>query len=254
MDTKLIVFAESQKHRSSASSSESEIGVATSHYAPRPPRLANGFLRAPYTAVRQTHVDTQPFTQRSYGHLGSLNAHRLSHAAEVGRLSHNRDHSPSTRAEWKALRSTPREPSPNGDFTSAIDTSFLKDPFKTPPLTPIETDPVEPPSFQSFVESDPNYARRQLMPLLNRSGEAAEEFNTGLATTESPLRPARQLQVVRKVNSSFEVLKSGTLDTPEEPSKLAGAENGDRQQFKKLQKRNRAQSGSERVSQFTEQV
>ena len=111
---------------------------------------------------------------------------------------------------------------------------------------------VEPPSFQSFLDSDPNNARRQLTPLLKDEGIG--NADSGQGSNENPLHPNRQSQVVRKVNSGFEILRPGTLTNPEVPSNAADPTGSDRQQFKKLQKRNRAQSGSERVSQFIEQV
>ena len=77
---------------------------------------------------------------------------------------------------------------------------------------------TEPPSFQSFPDSDPNNARRQATPLLKEDG--VENADSGQGNNEDSLRTNRQSQVVRRVNSGFEILRPGTLTNPEVPAVL----------------------------------
>lgn len=62
--------------------------------------------------------------------------------------------------------------------------------------------------------------------------------------------PPRQSQVIRKINSGFEILRPGTLDRPLRNSintEWKESEPNNKRQSKKLQRRNRASSGSQSI-------
>ena len=118
-------------------------------------------------------------------------------------------------------------------------------------------DPLEPSSFQEFLESDPGNLKRQTIPLLIERDDAPSKSEVQPLQNGDPNRQARQSQVVRKVNSGFEILRPGTFYTRRQSSENSDAgpelENGDKASPKRLRKK-RGESITGRTPQLSEEV
>lgn len=210
--------------------------------------------------------------------LDLLHSHRLSHVAETGQLAPRvRRDQPRNSGDWahSVLRAAkiesfdyfaPRRPSPSPP------SSPLLNPFSTPsrsvttstePTTPTSyissasTKNQGPPLLQIYEPETPqsNAAQRHTAP-----SELAQVKETvpQLDVSHPPpsFQPQRNSQVLRKVNSGFEILRPGTLDNvlPPQPGPESGID-GTRRASKRLQKKRRTSSSSEhRISSFIEQV
>ena len=139
----------------------------------------------------------------------------------------------------------------------ATPTSAQNDPFLTPHESPIEEQKDYfngLPSFHNFVETDPRNGQRQNF-INSNSSEDYENSYLDHADARTP--NTRDTDVIRKVNSGFEILRPGTLgsktsDTPETYQPTRG--DGDKRQSRRLQKRVRSSTSASRKSMFSEDV
>lgn len=91
------------------------------------------------------------------------------------------------------------------------------DPFATPYGTPMGSPKIqeEPPSFASFVNSTPPIEHR-IEPLDDSDTSPTPSEETSAPQGTDSNRQTRQSQIVRKVNSGFEILRAGTLNQPQQ--------------------------------------
>ena len=211
-------------------------------------------------------VDARPFTERGRADLESLANHRRSHAAETGQLFPRVRYS-GVNGDWTQSTSSSihRTDSNDGMINHAPwplneTVNPFTTPLDTPPLEPMHT---EAPSFQSFLDSAPVNVRRQSVPLLDEVGEVVPQASPqdspqALQDADANCQLRRPSQVIRKVNSGFEILRPGTFASFRQSSDITDGrqdfETGDRRQSKRLQKKRRGESISARDSAFTEQV
>lgn len=211
-------------------------------------------------------VDNRPFTETGRIDLRSLANHRRSHAAETGQLLPRVRHT-GVSGDWNQLASS--------SFHRA-DLNYRTNSYNSWPLnetrnsfdTPLNSSALEPmhteaPSFQSFLESAPANLRKQSVPLLDPAEEVVPRAS--LRDSQQVLRDAdanSQLrmssQVIRKVNSGFEILRPGTLVSSRPSSDITDGrhnlEAGDKRFSKKLHRKRRTESFASRDSAFTEQA
>jgi hypothetical protein len=138
----------------------------------------------------------------------------------------------------------------------------------SPPLQPIRDEPSASASVH-YQDGHASNQTKQAIPLLETYAPQPLQYQT--PQTYQPRGPQhnyeedlsqqevqtnqnamRQSQVLRKVNSGFEILRPGTLGeptSPEEPEALVA----EKRKSKRLQKR-RASSSASRQSAFTEQI
>lgn len=111
----------------------------------------------------------------------------------------------------------------------------VNDPFTTPENSPKED------RIPVMVDAPPANQHSEMI------GNGDIDYIRGHAQPLRPFDGNRQLrrsQVMRTVNSGFEILRPGTLDTSRRSSDLADAREDYYQKPKKLQRRSRASSGS----------
>lgn len=115
------------------------------------------------------------------------------------------------------------------------------DPFATPETSPKED------RVPVMVDAPPADQHSEMI------GNGDIDYIHGHAQPFRPFEGNRQLrrsQVIRKVNSGFEVLRPGTLGNPRQSSDIADLRENHNRRSKKLQRRSRASSGSN----FTEDI
>jgi len=220
---------------------------------------------AAYIHPRQKSV-AMPFDPRT--DLDLLQSHRLSHVAETGQLT-PRVRRPGNSGDWAAEHGRlPEEIS----TVNGVDYFVPQQKTPSPPPAPVE-DPSRvapmPLSSQPLQDGHVVNQAKQSVPLLE--SYAPRPFY--LPETYQPRGPHHQFsyeevpievntsqnqrgdsQVLRKVNSGFEILRPGTFapPSPEEEEKMAA--NSEKRQSRRLQKKRRASSSGSRTSQFVEQV
>lgn len=190
--------------------------------------------------------------------LDLLQSHRLSHVAETGQLT-PRVRKPGHSGEWASVA--------DNQISSLNGVNYFM-PQKTPspPLPSILGPQEETVVASSSIPAQDSYAvnqTRQAVPLSESYAPKAAYY----PDTYQPRGPhhqysydevpyevnteqnQRESQVLRKVNSGFEILRPGTFQPPT-PEEMELAE---RKQSKKLQKKRRTSSDS-RQSAFVEQV
>jgi hypothetical protein len=203
--------------------------------------------------------------------LDMLQSHRMSHVAETGQLT-PRVRRPGHSGEWASVADSMRSPQEVATV-NGVDYFVPQKKTPSPPLPPVAIpsyDAPVPAASTSSQDSNAANQARQAMPLLETY--AARPFY--LPETYQPRGPhnlhversyeevpievntsqnQRESQVLRKVNSGFEILRPGTLQlpSPEEEERPAMVE---KRQSKRLQKKRRTSSAGSRKSAFTEQV
>lgn len=211
--------------------------------------------RAYETAYIRDAANQSPIDPRT--DLDLLQSHRMSHVAETGQLT-PRVRKPGNSGEWASVAD---------NQVSTINGVNYFTPQKTPsPPYPVTNyrEEVGMASSSGYVEDQASIHARQAMPLTESYAPNAPYY----PDTYEPRGPhhqysydevpyevntdqnqQRESQVLRSVNSGFQVLKPGTFQppTPEE------VELAERRQSKKLQKKRRT-SGDSRKSAFVEQV
>lgn len=205
-----------------------------------------------YISPASAYVPHDPRTD-----LDLLQTHRMSHVAETGQLT-PRVRKPGNSGEWASVAD---------NQTSSINGVNYFAPQKTPsPPYPTFQQHEEvglSASSRSTEDAHTVNQARQAQPLTESYAPKAAYY----PDTYEPRGPhhqysyddvpyevnteqnQRESQVLRSVNSGFQVLKPGTFQPPT-PEELELAE---RKQSKKLQKKRRS-SGDSRQSAFVEQV
>lgn len=106
--------------------------------------------------------------------------------------------------------------------------------------------------LQGAENSDPSQPqyRRDI-----RDESSGEDFDTRLVQAAEMNRQQVESQVIRKINSGFEILRPGTLDRPQshDETKLKGEGNWEKHLSRKLQRRSRDASHP-RESRFIEET
>jgi hypothetical protein len=189
--------------------------------------------------------------------LDLLQSHRMSHVAETGQLT-PRVRKPGNSGEWASVA--------DNQISSVNGVNYFM-PQKTPspPLPAVTSQPQERQQTASHYTQDSHASNeaKQGIPLMESYAPKAAYY----PTTYEPRGPQHQYsydevpyevntdqnqrdtQILRKVNSGFEIMRPGTFVTPT-PEELELAES--RQQGKKLQKKRR--SSETRQSAFVESV
>jgi hypothetical protein len=187
--------------------------------------------------------------------LDLLQSHRLSHVAETGQLT-PRVRKPGNSGEWASMAENQVQTINGVNY-------FMPQKTPSPPLEPI-IDPQDelatPPASYPIQNSHASKQAKQGVPLMESYAPKAAYY----PDTYEPRGPQhqysydevpyevntdqnqRESQVLRSVNSGFQVLKPGTFQVPEE------AEVDERRQSKKLRKKRR--SSESRRSAFVENV
>jgi len=200
--------------------------------------------------------------------LDLLQSHRMSHVAETGQLT-PRVRRPGNSGEWASVAD-------NQVATHNGVSYFMPHKTPSPPLPPI-ADPQEEASGHASSHAPASQAQDNYQTQTNQGVPLQESYAPNAPyypDTYQVRGPQHQLsydevpyevqtmqnhqrsdsQVLRSVNSGFQVLKPGTFAPPTPEEMEMSARNERRQsQAKKLQKKRRS-SGSSRKSAFTEQV
>lgn len=240
------------------SRSSSEIEYAAGHYVPLRPNPIDNPIQPRHSASHHGLDNSQLFNKNSEKELESLANHRRSHAAEIGQL-HRRDRATGASGDWTSTRSLSADRSSSFDVFPGVNTTPPENPFTTSTTNPVnEADPAEPPTFQSFLDSDPTNTQRHSIPLMDYVGEREPQDIFQPLQNGNANRQLRQSQVVRKINSGFEILQPGTLDRARQSSDIVDVkpefEQWSKRQSKKLQKKSPSESPTKRLSHFVEEV
>ena len=223
-----------------------------------PPHNTHNSTEARHSVLHQGFDDAPPSVYNSDKELESLANHRKSHAAEMGQLL-RRDRTGGASGDWTSTRSVSADRSNSFDFFPGVKTTAPEDPFMTPAKIPVnEPDPAEPPTFQSFLDSDPTNTQRHSIPLMDYVVEKEHQDVVQPLQNGNTNRQLQQSQVVRKINSGFEILQPGTLDRARQSSDITDVkpefEYGNKRQTRKLHKKNPSESPPKKLSQFVEEV
>lgn len=255
-----------ENSRSNSGKSSGKSSLRTSDESDYMKITDNGQYEAVYVNPKSASL-AAPIDPRT--DLDLLQTHRMSHVAETGQLT-PRVRRPGNSGEWASVaeirRSSHEIATQNGvDF-------FVPRQQKTPspPLPPIRDEPT-PPSSSHFKDA-PAFdvqARQQGTPLLETY--VPEPYVYEPPQTYQPRGPqfdydedppqqenqaalnAHQSQVIRKVNSGFEILRPGTFGEPAAPEELEPVVT-EKRKSKRLQKRRASSSSASRQSHFVEQV
>ncbi|KAF1953370.1 hypothetical protein CC80DRAFT_147476 [Byssothecium circinans] len=223
----------------------------------------------PYPAayIAERHASYPPVTVDPRTDLDLLQSHRMSHVAETGQLT-PRVRRPGNSGEWASAtdRRTPSE------IATANGVDYFVPQQKTPSPPPPTGAPTNDAPVRSVSgptqDSHASNQAKQAVPLLEtytprpfylpdvyQPRGPAHQFSYDEMPIEVPTQQnnARDTQVLRKVNSGFEILRPGTFPppSPEEEEKETPVQQ--KRQSKRLQKKRTASNGS-RTSQFMEQM
>jgi hypothetical protein len=210
--------------------------------------------------------------------LDLLQSHRLSHVAETGQLT-PRVRRLGNSGDWAGQSENMRSPQ---EISTINGVEYFVPQQKTPspPLRPAASPTEEatiPSASNLNQDGHASHQARQAVPLLETYAPDAqrmyqpEAYQPRLpqydyedqftpqefASQESTSRNQRESQVIRKINSGFEILRPGTFGQPPNPEEQQLTEQnlGEKRQSKRLQKRRKSSSGSQtRTSHFVEQV
>lgn len=189
--------------------------------------------------------------------LDLLQSHRLSHVAETGQLT-PRIRKPGFSGEWASIVESGK---PENTAAGPVDYFIPRRTTPSPPLSaafdpqiyPSQSTPVRPSSQDSY----PNNAAKQAVPLPDTyqpRGPHTEEEDAELSQQASVPQVHRNSEVLRKVNSGFEILRPGTFSVATPPAgDDRDLESGEKRQSKRLQKKRRPSEGY-KASNFVEQV
>lgn len=213
--------------------------------------------------------------------LDLLQSHRLSHVAETGQLTPRvRRHQPNNSVEWanSVLQAAKIE---NADYftpeplSSSPPSSPPPNPFSTPsqsataqtePTTPVSdvhpVNDIQSRDEQSFDSYRPGILQPGVLrPYAVQPYKAPQDISQPYEFLPPPdpthppaFQSQRTSQVLRKVNSGFEILRPGTLSNIM-PQYAPESGNDGRRASRRLQKKRRSSSSSEhKISSFIEQV
>lgn len=222
----------------------------------------NTYMGAPVAVNPRTNPRTD---------LDMLQSHRMSHVAETGQLT-PRVRKPGNSGEWASVADNIRSPQ---DISTVNGVDYFVPQQKTPspPLPPVAIptyDAPVPSASRSTQDYHAANQAKQAVPLLETYAprpfylpetyqpRGPHNLHVERSYEEVPIevntsQNQRDTQVLRKVNSGFEILRPGTLPipSPEEEEKAAMVE---KRQSKRLQKKRRTSSAGSRTSAFIEQV
>ena len=196
-------------------------------------------------------IDNRHYVDRDDEDLRSLATHRRSQVAEAGQLVPRkyRNRSSGASSDWESTRSLTNERHIIADYNVSSDSSPPHEdsnPFITPLNSPVlGSSPNEPPSFSSFLESDPANPAKQSVRLLDGAEELKFEEAKASSSFDTP-QACRQSHVIRKVNSGFEILQPGTFESQRQNNDEASGNQGqpeEKRPPRKLQKK-KIRSGS----------
>ncbi|KAF1930943.1 uncharacterized protein M421DRAFT_90721 [Didymella exigua CBS 183.55] len=224
-------------------------------------------VRAYETAYMRPSSGLSPIDPRT--DLDLLQTHRMSHVAETGQLT-PRVRKPGNSGEWASVAD-------NQVATHNGVNYFMPQKTPSPPLPPI-VDPQEEAAGYASSHVPASQPQEQNQYRISQQGVPLQESYAPNApyypdtyqvrgpqhqpsydevpyevqTMQNNQRP--DSQVLRSVNSGFQVLKPGTF-APPAPEEMEMTDKGERRQStgRKLQKKRRS-SGESRKSAFTEQV
>lgn len=198
--------------------------------------------------------------------LDLLQSHRMSHVAETGQLTPRARFRPGNSGEWASMAAdTVKLPEEIGTV-NGID--YFIPQQKTPSPPPPAPVASVPSDLSPGMESSANKHAKQAIPLLESYAPrpfylpdvyqpkgphhqfSYDEMPIQVNTSQNEQRDASG-QVLRKVNSGFEILKPGTLPSPSEEDQNSSTTEKRRS---KLQKKRRTSSSASRQSHFIEQV
>lgn len=194
--------------------------------------------------------------------LDLLQSHRLSHVAETGQLT-PRVRRPGQSGEWASVADNVRLPN---EVTTANGVDYFVPQQKTPSPPPralaTTQEHVSGPSGSNYYPTNPGkqpmpqldtYTTQPLPQTYQPRGPQFEEEPSHYEV-QTAQNSQHQSQVLRKVNSGFEILRPGTFGEPSSPEEDKPAE-GEKRKSKRLQKRRTSSSASrDRPSHFVEQV
>lgn len=215
----------------------------------------------PYEAayINPKHTSSAvPFDPRT--DLDLLQSHRMSHVAETGQLT-PRVRRPGHSGEWASMAGNNMR-SPQEILTSNGVDYFV--PLQNAPPVPELPAEIPAPSMSKYNRDGHSTNQvRQAVPLLEtytpkarqmpetyqpRGPQHEYEAEPKQYEDQNPRFERTQSQVIRKVNSGFEILRPGTFPDPSSPEEVP-----EKRKSKRLQKR-RTSSGASRTSHFVEQV
>ncbi|KAF2653914.1 hypothetical protein K491DRAFT_680147 [Lophiostoma macrostomum CBS 122681] len=210
--------------------------------------------RRPYEAAYLAPGHADPRTD-----LDLLQSHRLSHVAETGQLT-PRVRRPGHSGEWASVAENMISPN-EISTTNGVDYFVPQQKTPSPPPAAVASASENIPGSSSArynYDGHSSNQARQAVPLLETYAPQAYQprgpqydYYEEPSQYEAPVpQNERQSQVVRKVNSGFEILRPGTFGgEPTSPED----EKPEKRQSKRLQKR-RKSSGGSKTSQFVEQI
>ena len=123
-----------------------------------------------------------------------------------------------------------------------------EDPFTTPPKSVEEQTRL----LQGAENSDPTHSQYKRR---DKDESPRADFDTRLVQAAELNRQQLESQVIRKINSGFEILRPGTLNRPQthDDTKLKGESNSEKHLSRKLQRKSRDVSHP-RESRFVEET
>lgn len=125
-----------------------------------------------------------------------------------------------------------------------------EDPFTTHQKSPEEMQQTR--LLEGAENTDPSHPQHRRD---NKNGNPRADFDTRLVQAADLNRQQLESQVIRKINSGFEILRPGTLNRPQshDETKLKGEGNWEKHLSRKLQRRSRDVS-QPRESRFVEET
>jgi len=212
-DTDTYTMSTEQRKTQRTSRSSLDSGSNLPYYTPQRRGHMHTSSSVYSSSIFQSTIDQAPFTRHSIGDLDSLASHRRCHAAEIGQILPRIQVSNGGSGDWTSLISSSSDREYRTDDSPKRISGSPKDYSKTQNRSTIIPTAGNPPSFQSFLDSDPSNVKRHTLPLHGN----AESINTPergqpLQITDAN-RQLRGQEVMRKVNSGFEILRPGTLGT-----------------------------------------
>ena len=237
-------------NRSSDSSDQSRSSQA--HYIPKRPSHVRfqPSVSSPLDVVHLRPIDSLPLSENGRGDLESLASHRLSHAAETGQLI-PRVRRTEVSGDWTTTSRPPSQLQDTGDSLRSYTRSRNEsgNPFVTPRVS-VAPDEVmyEPPSFQDFVDNTP-ITTLQSHPLRQAAEHRDDHAHRQVLQSADANKLLQSSTTVRKVNSGFEVLPSGTFEAQRQSREIPEqrkqfVEHGDKRGSNRLQKKRRDSSSA----------
>lgn len=225
------------------------------------------YLERPYEPAHinpkqpSTYMPIDPRTD-----LDLLQSHRMSHVAETGQLTPRARFKPGNSGEWANVADNTRLPE---EISTVNGVDYFVPQQKSPsPPSPPAPAASAPSGVSPAMENPTSSQAKQAVPLLESYAPrpfylpdvyepkgpqhqfSYDEMPIQVNTAQNEQRDGHG-QVLRKVNSGFEILKPGTLPSPTEEDPTSPVSEKRRS---KLQKKRRTSSSASRQSHFVEQV